>query len=258
MLRAVTLSPRFVVALAVLAGAAGCQEDVASIDGVFYNGDHRLVHCAVNLDTKSLVSESSADTGLDRAKDRNEIVEFYTHHPGAGGTVPIDKIEHVLAGAQARGLAFNTYADFAHHTEVSPGISLSFDDTSVEAWIQILPLLAKYNAHVTFFISQYYALNAQARAGLHQLAAAGHAIEAHTVRHLHAPEYVEQYGLNAYLHDEVDPSIQVLRDQGFTIEAFAYPFGARTSETDQAIAKRVPVIRSVAFSYPEVESPCPH
>ena len=25
-----------------------------------------------------------------------------------------------------------------------------------------------------------------------------------------------------------------------------------------AIAKRVPVIRSVAFSYPEAESPCPH
>jgi peptidoglycan/xylan/chitin deacetylase (PgdA/CDA1 family) len=256
MLRAVTVSPRFIVALAVL--AAGCQEDVASMDGVFYSGDDRLVHCAVNLDTKSRVSEDSITGGLDRAKDRHEIVEFYTHHPGHGGTVPIDKIEYVLAGAQARGLAFNTYSDFAQHTDVSPGIALSFDDTSVEAWVEILPLLAKYNAHVTFFISQYYSFNDQAREGLHQLADAGHAIEAHTVRHLHAPDYVEQFGLDAYLHDEVDPSIKVLRDEGFPVDAFAYPFGARTSETDQAIAKRVPVIRSVAFSYPEVESPCPH
>jgi len=77
------------------------------------------------------------------------------------------------------------------------------------------------------------------------------------VLHLDAPDYVDQYGLDAYLRDELDPSIEVLRDEGFEVDAFAYPFGARTSELDDAIAKRVPVIRSVAFSYTVIESPCP-
>jgi hypothetical protein len=253
MLRAVTASLRLALLGVVL---AGCQQDVAEMDGVFYNGDHRLVHCGVNLDSKDRISRDSIDGGLDRARDRHEIVEFYTHHPGV--TVPVEKIEYVLAQARARGLAFNTYSDFARHTDVSPGIALSFDDTAVDAWVELRPLFAKYGAHVTFFVSQYWSLDEKARAGLHALAGDGHAIEAHTWRHLHAPDYVDLHGLNAYLHDEVDPSIKVLRDQGFAVDAFAYPFGARTSETDAAIAKRVSVIRSVSFSFPEVESPCPH
>ena len=244
--------------LAASAGAAGCQQDVGDIDGVFYNGDGRLVHCAINLDSSARNSDDSIDTGLDRARDRHEVVEFYAHHPGAGGTVPVDKIEHVLAGAQARGLAFVTYADFAHHTDTAPGIALSFDDTFVDAWVALRPLFQKYNARLTFFISHYVTLKDRAHDELHELAADGHDIEAHTVLHLRAPDYVEQHGLNAYLHDEVDPSIKVLRDNGFAVNAFAYPFGVRTSEIDDAIAKRVPVIRSVAFSYPEAESPCPH
>jgi peptidoglycan/xylan/chitin deacetylase (PgdA/CDA1 family) len=253
----VIASLRYTVVLAA-AGAAGCQQDVADIDGVFYNGDHRLVHCAVNLDSKGRVSEASIDTGLDRAHDRHEVVEFYSHHPGPGGTVPIDKIEYVLAGAQARGLAFNTYADFANHTDTAPGIAMSFDDTFADAWVQLRPLFDKYHARITFFVSHYVSLSDREHAELHELADDGHDIEPHTVRHLHAPDYVDQHGLNAYLHDEVDPSIQVLRDEGFEVNAFAYPFGARTGEIDAGIAKRVPVIRSVAFSYPEVESPCPH
>ena len=97
----------------------------------------------------------------------------------------------------------------------------------------------------------------EAHAGLQRLAASGHAVEAHSVRHFRAPDFVESYGIDAYLHDELDPSIAALRSDGFEVNAFAYPFGARTSELDRAIAKRVPVIRSVAFSYAGVESPCP-
>ena len=72
------------------------------------------------------------------------------------------------------------------------------------------------------------------------------------------PEYVEEHGLNAYVREEVDPSIQVLRDEGFAVEAFAYPFGAGTDELDRAIAKRVPVLRSIAFTYAIVGDRCPH
>ncbi len=238
----------------------GCQRDVSEIDGAFYDGDGRLVHCGLDLDTVSNISLASIDSGLDRARDRGEVVELYAHHPGV--TVPVEKIAYVLAGATARGLEFVTYADFARgssarSSKAAAGLALSFDDTFVDAWVGLRPLFAQYHARVTFFVSRYISLSEAEHAGLQLLAADGHDIEAHSVRHFRAPDYVEDHGIDAYLHDELDPSIAVLRDQGFEVNAFAYPFGARTGELDRAIAKRVPVIRSVAFSYVGVESPCP-
>ncbi|HET7503981.1 MAG TPA: polysaccharide deacetylase family protein [Kofleriaceae bacterium] len=222
---------------------------------MFYDGDHRLVHCGVDLDSEAGNDLPSVASGLDRARDRGEIVELYAHHPGA--SVPVDRIEYVLAGAAERGLAFVTYSDFAHGTEVAPGLALSFDDTFVDAWVGLRSMFQRYHARVTFFVSRYRMLSDDAHAGLKLLAADGHDIAAHSVRHLRAPDYVENHGIDAYLHDELDPSIQALRDDGYEVTSFAYPYGARTGELDRAIAKRVPVIRSVAFSYTGVESPCP-
>ena len=55
------------------------------------------------------------------------------------------------------------------------------------------------------------------------------------MRHFRGPVYVEQRGLGTYMSDEIQPSIDHLRDDGFTISAFAYPYGSRTDETDRAI-----------------------
>ncbi|HEY0479014.1 MAG TPA: polysaccharide deacetylase family protein [Kofleriaceae bacterium] len=239
----------------MLIALAACQQQLSEVDGAFYNGDSRLVHCGVNLDTSANVSIASIDTALDRARARGEVVELYAHHPGQ--TVPVSKIEHLLAGAHDRGLAFVTYADFARGIDASPGVALSFDDTSVDAWFELRDMFRTYGARVTFFVSRYYGLGPEQRHRLQLLASDGHDIEAHSVRHMRAPEYVENHGINAYVHDEVDPSIAVLRDEGFEIRAFAYPFGARTGELDDAIAKRVSVLRSITYTYMFTESPCP-
>jgi hypothetical protein len=245
------------VALApyTLFGLAACQVDLASVNGIFYDGDHRAVHCAVNLDSSANTSLDSIDSGLDRAVDRHEVIELYAHHPGV--TVPVSTIEYVLAGAQQRGLAFETYSDLANDIYTPPALVLSFDDTSVDAWVDTLPLFAKYNARVTFFISRYRFMDDQSHTELHMLADAGHDIEPHTVTHQRGPEYVEANGMDAYLSDEIDPSIAALVDEGFTITSFAYPFGARTDETDHALLTRVKLLRSVAFTYEGVASPCP-
>lgn len=235
---------------------AGCQTQLDQIDGAFYNGDHRLVHCGVNLDTSAKTSLDAIDSALDRAERRGEVVELYAHHPGV--TVPVSKIEHVLAGARGRGLAFFTYSDFAQDRPVEPGLALSFDDTSVDAWFDLRPLFDQYGAKVTFFVSRYPGIGEAQRAKLQQLFAEGHAIEPHTINHLRAPDYVEEHGLNAYVHDEVDPSFALLRADGFEVDAFAYPFGARTEQIDHALGKRVKVLRSVAFTYEIVGDPCPN
>jgi len=213
------------------------------------------VHCAVDLDNKANNRVVNLDGGFDRAVERNEVVELFAHHPGV--TVPIEKIAYVLEQAEARHLAFVTYADFAHGTDTAPGLALSFDDTFVDAWFALRPLLQEHHARITLFVSHYDGLGPEQRDKLQQLAADGHDIEAHSVRHLRAPDYVEEHGLAAYLRDELDPSIDRLRADGYEVSAFAYPFGARTGELDDAIARRVPVLRSVSFSYELVDSPCP-
>jgi peptidoglycan/xylan/chitin deacetylase (PgdA/CDA1 family) len=237
------------------AAVAGCHEPLDEVDGVFYDGDHRLVHCAIDLDSKANSRVVNLDEGLDRAAERGEVIELFAHQPGH--TVPVEKIAYVLEAATARNLAFVTYADFARGDNLAPGLALSFDDTSVDAWVALRPLFQQYHARVTFFVSRFTTLGSRQRAGLQLLAADGHDIEAHTVTHARGPDYVEAHGLAAYLRDEVDPSIAVLRDNGYEVHAFAYPYGARTDELDTAIARRLPVLRSVSFSYDLVQSPCP-
>ena len=243
-----------VVAVALL--LAGCQQDLVDLDGIYFAGGSRRVHCAVDLDDKSSLSAASIDGGLDRAVAKNEVIELYAHQPGK--TVAVSTLEHVLAGAQQRGLYFNTYSDFAAGTWQAPGIALSFDDTSVFAWDDILPLFAQYGARVTFFVSRYRYLNDLEHAAVADLAAAGHDVEAHSVLHLHAPHYVEENGLQAYVDNEFQASVDTLRAAGYPIVAYAYPFGARSDELDAALLPHIGVLRSVTFTYEGVESPCPY
>lgn len=246
--------PTHVRTLALLALAA-CHYDVGEADSAFYSWDRRAVHCAVDIDTYARISTTSIETGLDRARDRGEVLELYTHEPGA--TVTWDAIEAVLAGAQARGLAFVTYADMVFDRRPSGGgIALSFDDRAVPAWLAGRELFKRYNARLTFFVSGW---TPSLRDGLRALASDGHDIEAHSVNHLRGPVMVEERGLAAYISDEVVPSIDVLRQDGYDVQAFAYPFGARTAETDRAILRHVPLVRSVAYTWdsPAID-PCPY
>jgi peptidoglycan/xylan/chitin deacetylase (PgdA/CDA1 family) len=236
--------------------ATGCRSDLGGVDGIFYDGDGRTVHCAANLDTEAGNSLASIDTALDRAVERNEVVELYAHRPEL--SVPLATIEHVLAGASARNLPFVTYADFAAGGGTGPGIALSFDDSGVSYWMEARPLFLRYQARVTFFVSRYFEMSADIRGQLRELANDGHDVEAHSVLHLRAPSYVEDRGLRAYLDDEALPSIEGLRSDGYAVTAYAYPYGARTDELDRAISEHVPVLRSVSFAVDGVADPCPN
>jgi hypothetical protein len=64
------------------------------------------------------------------------------------------------------------------------------------------------------------------------------------VLHLLAPQYVQDHGVAAYLSDEFQPSIDILRAAGYPPPAaYAYPFGRDTPELDAAILKVVPHVR---------------
>jgi peptidoglycan/xylan/chitin deacetylase (PgdA/CDA1 family) len=238
---------RLVAAVIALAASGCLQQDLDEVDGVFYPGGARTVHCAMGIDDDTHNSLASIDGGLDRARDRGEVIELYAHVPGT--TISTDVLEHVLAGARARGLPFVTYADLAGGDVTGPGLALSFDDDAVAAWTATRDLFMQYDARVTFFVTRYDLLQPNEVAEIHQLAADGHAIEAHTARHLHGPEVVEDHGLADYVSTEVLPSITNLDADGYTVSAFAYPFGDRTDETDRAVLREVPLLRSIASTW---------
>lgn len=243
-------------ALLVLLTACGFQP-LDETDEIYWDGRARSVFCAAGLDSVSGNELDSVMGGLDRAAERDEVILLYGHSPGR--TVPITKIEAVLERAGELGLEHVTMREMAEPRAPRAGLSLQFDDDDVDGWFAIRELLAEHGARVTFFVTRYDRLNERERDELRALADDGHDVEAHSVDHLVAPDYVEEHGLAAYLDDEALPSIDRLRADGYDPVAYAYPFGARTSELDDALLDHVRVLRSVTFTYdaPIISDPCP-
>lgn len=212
--------------------------------------------CAVGIDERRN-DIASIESGLDRARDDGLVVQLYGHVPG--GTLPLATLEATLAGARDRGLASFTYRDFANGRPAEAGLALSLDDDAIEAWTSVAPMLDTYGVRATFFVTRFHRFTAAQRALLHQLADAGHDIEAHSVDHLRAPEYAEAHGLAAYVAGEVSPGVAALRADGHDPVAFAYPFGSRTGELDRVLLDDFAVLRSVTFQRDGllVSDPCP-
>ncbi|MBZ0234596.1 MAG: polysaccharide deacetylase family protein, partial [Deltaproteobacteria bacterium] len=241
-----------------LAGAllAACADPVSELSEVYYRGPGAKVLCAVGVDHNRSDDDGIA-LGLDRARDDGLVVQLYAHVPGR--TVSVERIERILAGARDRGLTYFTYDDFADGAAASAGLALSFDDAGIDEWWTIADLLDRYDARVTFFIAYYDGFTPAQRDLLRALAARGHAVAAHSVSHLRAPDYADRHGLEGYMRDEVRPGVESLRRDGHDPRVFAYPYGARTSELDRTILAELALVRSVTFSRDSlvVVDPCP-
>lgn len=226
--------------------AVGCN----ARDDLFFTFDDRQVLCGLSLDDyKSDVDWGGLEYEISVAVEASWVLNRYAHEPGA--TVRIDTLERAFSMFAHAGLRFVTYADLDPLDPPYAGVAFAFDDAAIDAWFETRPLFDRYGAKVTFFVTRYADFSPEQRAKLHALAADGHAIEAHGVHHLDAAVYAAEHGAAAYLDDEVLPSLQILRDDGFTPSSFAYPFGARTEETDRAIAPHVRYLRTTP-------GPCTH
>jgi peptidoglycan/xylan/chitin deacetylase (PgdA/CDA1 family) len=151
-----------------------------------------------------------------------------------------------------------TYPELGAVATPHGGLALSFDDSNIDSWFSARELFLAHGARATFFVTRYDLFSADGRAKLHQLEADGHAVGAHGLRHRNGPEYVSENGLRAYMNDEVLPSLELLRADGFAARVFAYPYGRRTSEMDAAVLEHVDRVRSVSFSIDGlISDPCP-
>jgi peptidoglycan/xylan/chitin deacetylase (PgdA/CDA1 family) len=130
--------------------------------------------------------------------------------------------------------------------EHTPGICLSFDDRSIDEWYEMMPMLDRYQAHVTFFVSQMDSLNPDQILKLKTIEARGHEIGSHGALHVNAETYIKEHGYDEYLQKEVDRSIDEMNLHGFDPVTFAYPYGAKYWFTDFLLLQRFNRVRSVS------------
>jgi len=253
------MSPLFVRAalLAALITAACSDEiEIDDHDEVYMKASSPdTVTCAASIEWAH-VRARSIEGAMRRALRRGEIVELFAHDPDH--TVPIEKIEQTFALATKHGLPFVTYRQIALGEAKGASLAFSFDDNTIDDWYALRPLLDKYGAKVTFFVSKYPQLSDAQRAELQALAHDGHDIEYHTTHHEDAPSYVAAHGMAAYLADDIEPGLKAMIADGYDPIVFAYPFGFRTAELDDELLTRFALLRSVWHECPRDRKPGPH
>ena len=229
-----------------IALAACTQHDARDLE---FRWNTRVV-CSRSIDDLLVhVPWDHIDRAMSAASMTRSVLAFHGHVPGL--TVSRGAIEHLLDLASAHELPSLTFRDLAQDRVPRPGIALAFDDNSTTEWEGIADLLAARGVHATFFVTEWDGMSDAQHAALHRLAGRGHDIEPHGRTHAHAPDYVRDHGIDAYLRDELWPALDALRLDGFSrSRAFAYPYGEHTDELDRNVLDHVQLVRVTASQCP--------
>ena len=127
------------------------------------------------------------------------------------------------------------------------GIAISFDDRFIKEWYQLRPLLKKYNAKCTFFITQPDSLSHEEVTLLHQLEDEGNEIGCHGAIHVRSMYYIWDFSLEDYMKNEIFPAIKTMKKQGFSPKTFAHPGGSQTWYSDRELLKYFMLLRDVSM-----------
>ncbi|MDD5727564.1 MAG: polysaccharide deacetylase family protein [Victivallales bacterium] len=122
-----------------------------------------------------------------------------------------------------------------NHTLKQGGVCFTFDDRYFDNWLKVLPLFDKYGVKATFFI--YGKLNPAECSKVKMLQARGHAIGAHSMNHINIVNYCKNHTADEYLRQEIHRQLEIFRQAGITVSAFAYPYSCRSGITDTALLK---------------------
>ena len=127
------------------------------------------------------------------------------------------------------------------------GIAISFDDRFVKEWYRLRPLLKKYNAKCTFFITQPDSLSHEEVMLLRQLEKEGHEIGCHGAMHVRSMYYIWDFSLGEYMKNEIFPALKTMKQQGFSPKTFAHPGGSQTWYSDRELLKYFTLLRDVSM-----------
>ncbi|MCX6335297.1 MAG: polysaccharide deacetylase family protein [Bacteroidia bacterium] len=148
--------------------------------------------------------------------------------------------------------SYNDPDPAAEVTILDPGVALTFDDASIDEWIEMLPILNKYNARVTFFISLYYPkYDPNCKNKVMTLYNAGNEIGIHTLNHPHLSTYLEKHSLNEYYNNEILPEVRFFNSLGINPGSFAYPYGEYNPKANRFLSQYFNKIRCI-YGNPDI------
>lgn len=127
------------------------------------------------------------------------------------------------------------------------GIAISFDDRFVNEWKALQPLLKKYNARCTFYITQPDSLSSEEVKLLHQFEDEGNEIGCHGAMHVRSMYYIWDFSLVEYMNNEIFPAVKAMKKQGFSPKTFAHPGGSQTWYSDRELLKHFTLLRDVSM-----------
>jgi len=127
------------------------------------------------------------------------------------------------------------------------GVILSFDDAYVDEWFEADQALKKYGWKATFNVCKIDSLGEPQIKKLLQMQKEGHEIAGHGYHHYNAVKFVKKNGLDAYMNQEIYPMITSMKNKGFNVTSFAYPYGMRSDALDHALSSKFKIIRGRAF-----------
>ncbi len=127
------------------------------------------------------------------------------------------------------------------------GVVISFDDAYVDEWFDADKALKKYGWKASFCVCRIDSIGAPQITKLLELQKEGHEIAGHGYHHYNAVKFVNQYGMDQYLKQEINPMIARMKAKGFRVSSFAYPYGERSAALDSALSSKFEVIRGRDF-----------
>jgi peptidoglycan/xylan/chitin deacetylase (PgdA/CDA1 family) len=142
----------------------------------------------------------------------------------------------------------SSFTHIAQEDQDGAGIALTFNGWSVDNWYTIRNLLNTSGANVTFFVGNFDFLTEDHYNKLRALKSDGHEIAAQGYDYYDAVDYVTNYSLQAYIDNEITPTIELMSEKELTPTSFAYPFGSRNSMLDTELLKHFSRLRATAYT----------
>lgn len=131
-------------------------------------------------------------------------------------------------------------------------IAFTFDDQYVSEWYSARDLFNKYSIRATFFINRPQYLTSEQVLMLKQLRDDGHEIGCHSMNHVNLNEFLINHTLQDYIDQEILPAIQKMKELGFDVKSYAYPFGIGTPAADEELLKYFKIIRKATYNIENV------
>jgi len=117
----------------------------------------------------------------------------------------------------------------------APAIFLSFDDFYVHEWYDCLSFFDDHNIKVTFYLTPRTEWGEAEVKRIQEIEGRGHTIGFHTTGHFQAVSYVEAYGCEQYLKEEIHAGLDTIKSWGIQVRHFAYPYGSCSDTTHKCL-----------------------